>query len=889
MSDLTILVTESPRLAGIPAALRDWSAAGLIRTFAWVPPPLTGARGFEARLIDRGDVVVSSIGDLLARRSPSHVRVVSLATDLTPAPESSQAAQDILGMIKGAGGEIRTTQMQLVVTRLGAREGRLRGMEGWHNILISPDDAAGPSRPHTTLDGPVSAEDMARFALPTVAIVAALFDGVDAGPFDNVTPPPGAEFLVLRAFARHLDAGAVRDALQAQALGLADGYPLVLDGGTTPATYVENVDRASLDMARALWHRHSDVLMSARRSPQLAPVEDLSIWKAFRMLWSFLWAAIVNAPTEWANRILYTGKVWVASTATRAIFGNNSAFAVVVGGVRGGSSSSWESQVHALGALENTLGPADEGHQVHARLDSLWQDFVAGGLTLLDGSTRRPDMEAARIGSETGIIRFGRLLAPSKTSDSFTDIPGVVRAVTETDSLAPYDTLSIRRFGGRLNDLAADPMSGADASACLARFQEWWRGISTTYTTKTALRLSDEFERRLVEIAENTKILEAAQSTSGLPEEIGREQKRLARRLRWLLIALLLLIIGTVALGVLAIIGWLIAGIALAVWVIGWLVGSVITFARVQRRLFQLKNLRAEALSKADAAEYNLAAAIRDARRCGDAYRLLQQWAEALAVFARDPLGRASTEAVQGAGPGVDHPLAIQFGRAEVNDREIARIASVIRRQVFPVGWLSDVWDAFLGSAGQILGVRGTVLLDEPGLLYRQRAVQEDVLLPMWIGALVKSGVPDVAGVQLWDRIVTSLQTTARAQLEQLLGQVRTESGEIVPLSVFLGGLTSDVASPTGFPTALFSAPAVTRDLPRPVRTWRDERAEGLSRTVVLIQASDVMPAEFLHPESAPYGSRGLPQQGQVSGPESEAPSGPPRMPDPSPISNQTF
>ena len=63
----------------------------------------------------------------------------------------------------------------------------------------------------------------------------------------------------------------------------------------------------------------------------------------------------------------------------------------------------------------------------------------------------------------------------------------------------------------------------------------------------------------------------------------------------------------------------------------------MITFMRAQSRLFQLKNLRAEALSKADAAEYNLAAAIRDARRCGDAYRLLQVGG-AIAVFAEDPL-----------------------------------------------------------------------------------------------------------------------------------------------------------------------------------------------------------------------------------------------------------
>ena len=42
MNDLTIIVTEDPVLAAIPAALRDWSAAGLIRPFVWMPPPGAG-------------------------------------------------------------------------------------------------------------------------------------------------------------------------------------------------------------------------------------------------------------------------------------------------------------------------------------------------------------------------------------------------------------------------------------------------------------------------------------------------------------------------------------------------------------------------------------------------------------------------------------------------------------------------------------------------------------------------------------------------------------------------------------------------------------------------------------------------------------------------------
>lgn len=335
-----------------------------------------------------------------------------------------------------------------------------------------------------------------------------------------------------------------------------------------------------------------------------------------------------------------------------------------------------------------------------------------------------------------------------------------MRAATETDELAPYDTLQIRRFGTHLSALAADPIAGADASATMEKFQAWWRRVSATYTTKVSLRLSDEFERRLAEIAEYTAVLQAAQATTGIPDDIRHEQNRLASRLRFLLIALVLLITATITLGALAVIPWLVAGIALGVWMLGWLVSSVLTFLKGQRRLFQLKNMRAEALSKADAAEYNLAAAIRDARRCGDAYALLLQWAESLAIFASDPLGQASAQAGPNVGPGTDHPLAIPVRTSGGQRSRGGARAAPLRRQFFPVGWLDSVWDAFWGAPVTSSVPRGTMLLDEPALLYRQ-AIQEDVLLPRWVEALTEQGVPGTAGDQTWGRIVHTLQTCA--------------------------------------------------------------------------------------------------------------------------------
>ncbi len=854
VDDLTLLVTEASELDAVPAALRDWSAAGLIRPFASVVVERHPGAEPRARLVEDGELRELTLGDLLAQRSPKLVRILVLTSDRAGAATVGSAGRSAVSAVVGAGGRMTVTPAQVVVTRLGARSGGLVGVDGWHNLVLSPEDASDPSRPRKLHVGTAGPEDLARTVLPAIASLGALVVGVEESPLDGATVPPQGQFTVMRTFVRHLDGDDVRDALRAATLDLTDGYPLATEG-TSSATYIENVAHASTTMARAVWQRHRSVLRSARQKPADQPVGGVGLWQAFRMLWSYLAAVVRNAPMTWVKAKITSGKVWAASTATLAIFGRDSAYAVVVGGVRGDRAVGLDDQLRALRELDSVLEHSADGHEVHASLAGLWRDVVNAGLTLLDGKDRGPGIDAVRIGDQNGVLRYGSQAAPSRAFASFPDLAGPLQAATGVATVAPYDHLAVLSLETQLGALAGDPLSGAAAGSALTALRDWWRRQQQTYTAQVATILGSEYTDRLAEIAHNAQVLRTAQAATGVPEDVRQAQSRLARRMLLVGVAFAILVVATLALFLTSVIGILALLVGVAVWLVGWLASSLVTFMKGQRLLFQLLHAREEAISRAAAAEYNLAAAIRDARRCGDAYQLLMLWSEALARFAADPLGTSHDVRTAGRGPGTDHPLCVQFGRATVDEIQVAWAAAALRRQVFPVGWLGAVWDHYLRDAATMLGPQGTALVDDPLRMYAQRAVQEDVLLPAWVAAVEEHGVGETAGVALWGRIVAALRGAASEQLDSLLETVSVETGGTETLGHFLVGLAAAGTS-GGFPTELFADRAVTAGLDRVTVSWHRAASDGLGRTVVLCEMSEPMPAEDLQPAGGDHRSR---------------------------------
>ena len=99
-------------------------------------------------------------------------------------------------------------------------------LEGWHNLLVAPEDSAGPGLgavPWGPLTDPL---DFAQYTAPVIAGIAGLWAGLEQTPFDTLEILPGQTVRAVRAFYRRLDTSEVEEHLRT---------PAVRSGGTPSA------------------------------------------------------------------------------------------------------------------------------------------------------------------------------------------------------------------------------------------------------------------------------------------------------------------------------------------------------------------------------------------------------------------------------------------------------------------------------------------------------------------------------------------------------------------------------------------------------------------------------------------------------------------------------
>lgn len=631
----------------------------------------------------------------------------------------------------------------------------------------------------------------------------------------------------MRVFTRVIDASRVEAELRENTLSLTDGYPLVHENGVS-STYIDNIDLATSGMAAQVWDSHGALLMSGRVGPRLEPMEQVGFFAAIKQFFSYLWAALRSAPAAWVSGIVHSGKSWVADRTTAALFGAGSRVSVVVAGV----ASTTHAKMAAVRDLADSLPQADGAHQVHHDYSPVWRDVASGALTLLDGATRTSELPHVDIGGLRGILRDGALVAPSP-ADHFPVPDAHVRNIAEVNAVGVTDSLALRQLVRRCDSVdPTDPRSAAFSAARNGALQ-WWEGMRRTYAAKLGERLADEWEARLAEIEAYVRMIVEAQQAAAGDDELVRTQRRLSRWVRILLIVVLALVIGTIVLGALAIVGWVAVAALSVIWVLGWLLGSLIAFLKGRKAVFQARHRRQQAMSHAEAAEINLRSALRDADRIADLHELLQSWGVVLGQFVVKPLGREPEAAERLTVDAGGHAFAVQFATTVSDPLRVAGVAHTLRAGLFQPGWLSGPWTAYLASAADDLGTKGVALRANPQALYQQRAVQEDQSLPLWAKHLAARGAHHQAGNLFWQNIIGGLRTRHSALVADLMGSLRLGDGSTPTHEKFVTALDQPDDHP--FPLGLFAPLTVTQDLSVPRFRWPGAGSAGLSeiRTVV--------------------------------------------------------
>ena len=280
--------------------LADYSAVGLVDPFAWVAAGDVGGPSTPATLVRDGQSVPVVLQQLLTGERYDRIRVTVLVPIEAPAAERVPLAaeQAVEQTVRSSSMGAPISLLRILITpgrSVPTTPDLALVLEGWHNLLVAPEDSAAPGLgavPWGRLTDPL---DVAQQAAPVVAGLCGLWSGIDQAPFDTLEILPGQTVRAVRAFYRRLDSAAVEADLRTHLFDPSGRLPLPR-GGQIPVVYLEDVPTATQSMARALWTKHRDVLRGPRLAVDAGPTETISAWTALRMFLKFMGAALRSAP-----------------------------------------------------------------------------------------------------------------------------------------------------------------------------------------------------------------------------------------------------------------------------------------------------------------------------------------------------------------------------------------------------------------------------------------------------------------------------------------------------------------------------------------------------------------------------------------------------------------
>jgi hypothetical protein len=838
MSVLTVVLGPHTQAEEILAVLTDYSAVGLLARFAWVDSADAGPSSLPATLVTDGRANPVVLQQIVTAQRHERLRLAVLVP--LEAPTASRVPLAVEQQVEqimrfGAMGAPITLLRLLYTDGAGAAvtADPSAVLEGWHNLLIAPEDSAGPGLGSVTLDRLTDPLDVARHVAPVVAGAAGLWAGIESTPFDGLGILPGLTIRAVRAFYRQLDTTAVEEQLRAHLFDPNGRLPLPR-GGTIPIVYIDDVPKATRSMAEALWRKHRDALRGPRVAVETGGIQQLSIWAALRMFLSFLGAALRRAPSKWVSAVVGSVSSVVATTVQNVVFGRvDSAYAVV----SSAEPSSWEDLGRSADALGAALDGAGGGeHIAHQDLSPLWTDFVNAALTLADGGRRAAGLEPVRIGVAVGVVRSCVDVVPS-AADRFSAIPASLAAVIGVSMVEAPDVMGAAALRDRLTRTYGDPAAGVEARRAAADLDTWQANATKSYAWQTGLILANFLDRARTEVAGLVQQIRDTANREAVDERLRRRQRTIGLILKtfgWTLFAALVVLAFGAALDW---VSWKFALITGGVLLGLYLLIALGLFLLAQRDLFAEVNLRQSQQSQLDAMHANLRAAVQDLSRLSGAYGQLLAWSRVLGAMLRAPFGPAPPRR-PAAGQLTDGlPRSTQLGVATANPNDTDTAIHGIERRLYQVGWLNGPWEDMLAAAARELH-------EDPSVLFVMPGAGSASALDRWSYAAASAQLHATGGDALWRHVQQMLADPQSPAADALTGAVFVPaSGRTVPAAEFSAGVIErrpDRAAP--FDAWLFTDAALTAgrsavvvDAPVVVR-------RGVGYRAVVVHAGDGLP-----------------------------------------------
>ena len=835
---LTVLVAPHAQSEEIVAVLGDYSAVGLLAAFAWVDAADVGGAATPATVVRDGRAEPVVLQQLLTGERYDRIRVAVLVPTEAPSTERVPLAaeQTVEQIVRSSSMGARVSLLRVLITRGDAAPTTpdpTLVLEGWHNLLIAPEDSAGPGLGAVPWGPMTDPLDFAQYTAPVIAGIAGLWAGVAQTPFDTLEVLPGQTVRAVRAFYRRLDTSEVEERLRAQLFDPAGRLPLPR-GGQVPIVYVDDVASAAQTMARALWTKHRDVLRGPRLGAGDVGGRAISIWAALKIFFKFMGASLRSAPGAWWAAVTGSVSSVLASTVQGTVFGGKDSEFAVVTSIE---LANWQDLGRSADTLNSALGGAPQPeHLAQQDLSALWIDFVNGALTLADGGRRAAGLEPIQVGSGVGVLAHGADVVPS-AAEQFSAIPTSLAAVIGVSSVEPADVLGAANLRDRLQRAYQDPAAGVEARTAGTELEHWQGVAARSYAWQVSSILVDFLHRARTEVAQLVGQIQDAAKRVSVNERLRARQQAISVILKTFFWALMLVLVVLAGIAVAGSVRW-----KFALWTGGVMLGlysvvSLALFLLAQRDLFAEMNLRQSQMGELETMQANLRTALQDVSRLSTAYGQLLSWCRALGAVLRAPFGPAPAAR---ASPGQLYdglPRSTQLGVAEPSEQQAGDAAHAIQRRLYALGWLTQPWQEMVNAAAQRMR-------EEPEMLFRMPGSGTQSGLDQWSHAVASGRVQPTGADALWARVEHMFAEETDGIADTLTGTVLVPGlGRRVPAQQFSAGITDHRRGPAApFDTSLFTHAAMTAGRSAVAVDDVAVARGGLGYRAAVVQAGDGLP-----------------------------------------------
>lgn len=844
MSALTVFVAPSGPSDGVLAALTDLSAAGLVDEFAWITDPAAGQQPATLMLVDSGAARDVALAEFVAGRRVGALRICSVVPIAEGAHRLSISAQLGVGSaLASATGATQVIRIRAILTGSAGIDGPSEALavEGWHNVVISPEDSRAPGFGRVPIPAAPTPGDLGRFGGPVIAGLTGLWTGIDHTPLDDAPILPGQVIRLARSYYRKLETAEIETTLRRELLAQDGHLPLPSDQ-RSQVVYLQDSGLAGTTMASALWHKYSGVLRSNRLGYQAQSVEVTGPWAVIKMFLGFLWASIRNAPSAWYNKIAGGVASRVAIGVQQAVFTEApAAYEVVVRGRRAnGQHAGWADIGAASDHLTGVLAGSAPVHDAGSDLSGLWHDYAKSALTLADAGNRSSDLPPVQVGAARGVVREAAAIVPGP-ADRFTDIPGVIGAATDTPGVDAVDALGIGDLQSRLTDLQRDPNHGLTAGSTLTSLNDWHAGHARSFGAAVGNQLAAAFRGCYGEVQQLLEKLRNAQQ----PPDPGSQNLGLAR---WVQLAAALWVVVTglfIYFAIDEIVVWWVALIVVVGSLLALLTALGVAFISTQRRLFALLHQRKSVIAEYEVDHQNLLSACNDLRRLSQAYGQFLAWSRVIGSFLAAPLGPDTHRSAEVLHISHGMPMSTSVGVARPAATEVATTAGYLRRDLFHPGWLTRSWDdLILRAAPPQPGARDVTAGGSP--LWFERGYQSGSRLDQFSADMCSGRISSSGADVVWGQALERLSGPMSGLVPRLLAIVAPVGGAETGIEEFLCGLDQQTAPAGSFPDTLLTDGAITSSVAQIVTDYRRPHRYGLGIVCAATQLSDAFSVDNL-------------------------------------------